>query len=104
MRVSPTFPAYASGNCDVISKRTDLADGDQVVVLDVDVDMIPSGIICLHSDSVKNMVAMLGWNLRDDAELESLQAELADAKARLTAFDGLLTAIQLALELESTPT
>jgi len=101
MIVLPKFPSYASGNRCFITKRTELEEGDRVVCTDIDADSLPTGTLCLHSNTVKMMVAALGWELRtpdDDAALLEMQQEIEVAKERLIAFEILLGAIDNAIE------
>lgn len=83
MIVLTRFPAYASGNCDFVTKRTKLNKGDKVVALDVQAEQLPSGMLCLHSSTVKQIVAKLGWELADAEEIKELrrQNELLNARA-----------------------
>ena len=90
MKALPGFPTYASGNTDFTdSTRTRVREGEQVIVLDVEADELPSGMLCLHQDTVAEMVGVLGWQLFD-GELQlkyaNLLTELAEAQVRLDSY------------------
>jgi hypothetical protein len=98
------FPAYAAGNADFITKRTELDEHDRVLVTDINADELPNGTLCLHSSTVAMMVTTLGWKLHTDAdELALTEARMAldEANERLAAHQSLLEAIELALSLEN---
>jgi hypothetical protein len=97
MNILRTFPAYASGNCDFVTQRTSVEGDERVVVLDVDVDTLPSGTACLHSNTVAMMVAKLGWKLHtdaDEAELIQARRDLAETLERLEAYRWLVEALE----------
>jgi hypothetical protein len=98
MKVMRTFPMYASGNCDFVTKRTKLDEDDQVVMFDVRAEALPVGNLCLHSNTVKMIVAKLKWQLMTpevEAELTELRTEVAQAREQLAAVRGLITDLSL---------
>ena len=104
MKILPKFPPYASGNCDITNKRTKVEGDERVVALDVEVERLPVGMACLHSDTVKMMVAKLGWKLQtneDVAELNEARRELAEALERLAAYENLANALERVFEAET---
>lgn len=92
MKALPRFPAYGSGACDFINKRIDVEPGEQVLCLDVEVEALPEGMLCVHQDSVANMVQELGWQLLTPATVEEmieLRAQLDVALALLDDYEKL---------------
>lgn len=97
MKILPNYPMYASGNCDMVTKRAKIEGDEKIVVLDVDVDRLPSGIACLSSRTVEMMVRKLGWELLGDehrTELEQARRELAAALEQLEAYSELVDALE----------
>jgi GAF domain-containing protein len=94
------FPTYTSGNCDFVTKRADVPDGEQVVVLDVDVDNLPSGMLCLHTATVRQIIHALGWSLFTDADGAALDAARAEAAAAIERLDDYTEVSQLLAALE----
>lgn len=97
MKILPRFPDYASGNCDMVTKRAKVEGDERVVVLDVAVETLPVGTGCLSSRTVEMMVHKLGWELKTDEdreELETARRDLAAALDRLEAYDELLSALE----------
>lgn len=108
MKVLPGYPKYASGNCDMVTKRARIEGDEKVVVLDVAVEDLPVGTACLSSRTVEMMVKKLGWELKtaeDRQELETTRRELAAALERLDAYSELLVALErvFALPAEDEP-
>ena len=82
MKIDVRFPNGTNGNCDFITKKARVAEGERVVVCDVDVEALPPrGLLCLHENTVKMMVDKLGWALQTPehrAEVKKLRAELKE--------------------------
>jgi len=94
VKAANEYPIYASGNTDFTdSMRTRLAPGEQVIVLDVEADELPSGTLCLHQDTVAEMVHALGWKLASGSEVLELEHRLAVAEDQVEAYAELRKAI-----------
>jgi hypothetical protein len=69
MKVLQKFPATTAGNRDFVTGRT---KPGRVVDLQVDVEALPHvGMLVVHEDTVKMMVAKLGWKLEDTDALNA---------------------------------
>ena len=105
MKILPVFPAYASGGCDFTSRSSHLESDDVVVLLDVEVDNLSSGMLCVSSATIKSLVTSLGWKLQtqddDDALKDAIKA-LAQSLEQVEAYDELLKALERAFAV--TPT
>ena len=94
------FPAYASGNADCITKRTQLDPGDKVIVTDVNAEDLPVGTLCIHSSTVRMLVNQLNWQLLTpeiEAEIMAQAEQLERCLERLRSFEDLLSAIETAV-------
>lgn len=73
MKALSKFPAGAARNADFVTRRT---KAGRVIDFQVDLeDMPPTGLLCVHEDTIKAAVAKLGWKLEKDNELAHAQAE-----------------------------
>jgi hypothetical protein len=51
---------------DFMTGRYEIAPGEQIIDCDTDLDSLPAwGLLCLHEQSVRDMVKALGWKLHD---------------------------------------
>ena len=98
MKILSVYPAYASGNCDAHSKRTQIDDDEMIVVLQgVEAERLPVGTICFSSQTIEKIVQKLGWKLQtpaDDAALMDARKDLAAALERLDAYSELANALE----------
>ena len=95
MQIFNVYPAMASGNCDFVHGRTTIDEDERIVSLDTEVDRLPSGILCLSSKTVEQMVAMLGWKLESDTADERLLQALIDLELATNDLDRLRLAADL---------
>lgn len=97
MKVLPHFPAYASGNCDVVTKSSQLGPDDRVIVLDRNAEDLPVGIMCINSRTVDMMVNKLGKRIYsdiDDAVLKAALDKVEELETQLEAFTQLRDAME----------
>ena len=100
MKVRATFPAYATKNCDFVTGQR--KEG-RVLDLQVDVETLPPvGMLCVHENTVKAMVAKLGWKLEKDDELADAEAQVLDLKAQLVNLQEIVAAL-VSFEPQPTP-
>ena len=100
MKVRPTFPAYATKNCDFVTGQR--KEG-RVLDLQVDVETLPPvGMLCVHENTVKAMVAKLGWKLEKDDELADAEAQVQHLKAQLVNLQEIVAAL-VSFEPQPTP-
>jgi hypothetical protein len=82
MEVRDAFPAGAVTGADFVTGRYEMAPGDRVVDLQVDLDALPAwGLLCLHESTVTLMMTALGWEY--DPVLAAKVKEQAAELARL---------------------
>ena len=97
MKALNGFPAGAARNADFITGRS---KPGRVIDCQRDLeDMPPQGSLCLHEDSVRAMVAKLGWELavpgelaKAEARIEELETELAEIRKIMSDIAGYVTA------------
>jgi hypothetical protein len=98
MKASPFFPKGTANNADFVTRQAKVADGEQVIQCDVDLETLPaSGLLCLHEQTVRQMVTSLGWKLQSkkhQAEVKRLRQDLSEATARLDIFDKVIAQIE----------
>jgi hypothetical protein len=82
MQLRDAYPDGTAGGCDFVSLSSEVAPGDRIVDLDRDLDVLPAwGRLCIHENTVKQMMAVLGWEY--DPVLTSKVKEQAAEIARL---------------------
>jgi hypothetical protein len=93
MEVRDAFPAGAVTGADFVTGRYEMAPGDRVVDLQVDLDALPAwGLLCLHESTVTLMMTALGWEydpvlaakVKELARLRKLNKQMRDAMTVLT--------------------
>ena len=89
MKALNGFPAGAARNADFITGRS---KPGRVIDCQRDLeDMPPQGSLCLHEDSVRAMVAKLGWELAVPGELEEATFRIEQLATELSSYKSLLT-------------
>jgi hypothetical protein len=89
MQLRDRFPVSAVIGCDFVSRSSELGPGERVVDLDVDLDTLPAwGILCISEATVRNMMALLGFDYDPDlaANLKACRAENAALKRTLAGY------------------
>lgn len=79
MQTRDRFPVDAVTGGDFVTGRYQLAPGERVVDLDVDLDALPAwGRLCVHQQTVELMMVALGWTHDENltAKNRALQAEV----------------------------
>ena len=81
MKTRPTFPSTAVRNADFVTGRR---KPGRVLDLQVDLESLPPvGMLVVHEDTVKAMVAKLGWKLEQDDQLEAARNRTEELEAEL---------------------
>ena len=95
MKVRAQFPAYATKNCDFVSGQR-LKTG-RVLDLQVDVETLPAvGMLCVHENTVKAMVAKLGWKLENDDALANAECQVLELRDQLANVQQIVGQMQMA--------
>ena len=72
------YPAYTSGNCCFVTGRYDVGEG--ILDLDLEVEDIPDGRLCVSEEAVRRMAYELQLLIVDRDELEAAHAEIAELR------------------------
>jgi hypothetical protein len=66
MQTRDRFPVDAVRGGDCVTGRYEVGPGEVIVDLDTDLEALPAwGRLCLHEDTVRQMMHLLGWKLHD---------------------------------------
>jgi hypothetical protein len=84
MHAVSTYPTYAVGNCCFLTGDGEVPAGEQVLDLDVEVEMLADGRLCVSTTAVRRMAHELGLTISGD-ELELANQRLTDLVVELRA-------------------
>ena len=94
MKVAARFPVHACRNADFVTGRS---QPGRVVDLQVDIETLPAiGMLCIHEDTVKQMVHKLGWKIEQEDALATAMFEVDGLKEQLKAVQQIVGQMQMA--------
>ena len=95
MKVRAQFPTYATKNCDFVTGQRPKTG--RILDLQVDVETLPAvGMLCVHENTVKAMVAKLGWNLENDDALAHAESQVIELEEQLETVRQIVGQMQMA--------
>jgi hypothetical protein len=101
MKVVNGFPKGTAKNADFISGRS---KPGRVLHTQRDLgNMPPLGWLCIHEDTVKQMVVKLGWKLENDDELAVALMEADELKVQIERLKDVVCRMQIAGFSDPTP-